>query len=511
MDAKLNGDKKPPVVLYITPECGDLPTHLNPVELQFNSKVAGLGNVGPIVYAGLKELGVDIRIIAPNMKRMFMKNNSIDENQWNDYRNRQSIGDLIFVNSDHIKGLSDIYTDDCYGGVARTAALFQKYTRDIISTLKHEHEAVVPITNDWMAGGLIAAYLKTRNMPFLHMMHSVHTWDIPRNEYFDTNVLEFGDHIEWSRHQYDHIESHLTAIIDAEKVGLVGHSYLNEIVNSDLDHKIAPHIKEGIITKYELGDALALPNGLYENHLPETQEVFAQFKGSMQFGPESDISKAKQTNKLVFQNYTGLDNNPDAKLFFWPSRFESHQKGAYLIERSIDDIFSIDPEIQVAIISKRPSGGEDQASYDHLVNRANSDLSGRLLMSGFSEPLSDLAYSAADAVFAAQSYEPFGYWIAQAIAAGTLVVACPNGGALDMVKECDGINGNGFFVNQQNSFELVDAMTRANNVISSLNYESRNVLLSNMMQTARAEYGHKATAKGYLNVMEEMTGKTLTQ
>lgn len=511
MNARLNGNKKPPVVLYITPECGDLPSHLNPVELQFNSKVAGLGNVGPIVYAGLKKLGVDVKVIAPNMKAMFMKKHGMDEAQWNAYRKRQSIGDLIFVNSDHIKSLPDIYSGECEGGLTRTAALFQKYVRDIISTLKHEHEIVVPITNDWISGGLVGAYLKSRDMAFLHMMHSIHTYNIPRSEYFDTNVLEFREHVKWSPEKHDNLESHLCAILNAAKVGVVGHSYLQEVVNGILDHKIAPHVKQAILKRYEEGDALALPNGLYDNHLPETQnEIFALFAGSQQFGPNTtNVDAAKLANKLAFQGYTTLDENPDAELFFWPSRFESHQKGAYLLEGVLNHMFANHPNFQAAIIAKRPSGGEDQHRYDRLVARANSDLNGRLVVSGFEEPLSDFAYSASDAVFGAQSYEPFGYWIAQAIAAGTFVVASPNGGASDMITEFDGNNGNGFFVNEISESGLIATMERAIRHISSLTPDSANIILPRIMQDARAKYGHRATAKAYLNVLEEMTGRSL--
>ena len=102
---------------------------------------------------------------------------------------------------------------------------------------------------------------------------------------------------------------------------------------------------------------------------------------------------------------TGLTVNPDALLYFWPSRLDPFQKGVELLEQICVPFTKRHPEVQIAIVAD--GIGNDRTHVDILGGIAwNSG--GRITYQPFSEELSLLGYAAACDVFGASLYEPCG-------------------------------------------------------------------------------------------------------
>ena len=102
---------------------------------------------------------------------------------------------------------------------------------------------------------------------------------------------------------------------------------------------------------------------------------------------------------------TGLNVNPDALLYFWPSRLDPFQKGVELLEQIIVPFVDQHPDVQIAIVAD--GIGNDRTHVDILGGIAWHS-GGRITYQPFNEELSLLGYAAACDVFGASLYEPCG-------------------------------------------------------------------------------------------------------
>jgi glycogen synthase len=107
------------------------------------------------------------------------------------------------------------------------AAEFQRqivntYIKEIRS--KYEGRAILH-TNDWMAGGVAAAYAHLRRTPILHTVHNTHTGHIPLDMLYGVNLEKLWNALYISVDQQKRcIDSHATAIKSATKVSYVAKS-----------------------------------------------------------------------------------------------------------------------------------------------------------------------------------------------------------------------------------------------------------------------------------------------
>ena len=69
------------------------------------------------------------------------------------------------------------------------------------------------------------------------------------------------------------------------------------------------------------------------------------------YGPDDPFMEAKKENLVEFQKRTGLQINPDAILFFWPSRLDPFQKGVELLEHIAQHFVTVNGDAQIAIVA----------------------------------------------------------------------------------------------------------------------------------------------------------------
>ncbi|MDO9586131.1 MAG: hypothetical protein Q7I93_06595 [Syntrophales bacterium] len=90
--------------------------------------------------------------------------------------------------------------------------------------------------------------------------------------------------------------------------------------------------------------------------------------------------------------------NPEAILFYWPSRLDPTQKGIHLLE-DIAHRFVIDHgDVQIAIVG---DGLGSDRSHEDICGRIAWSSGGKIAYYPFSEPLSMLGFAAASDVFGA--------------------------------------------------------------------------------------------------------------
>lgn len=492
--------KDVPIIIG-TMESGYLSKKISPAANLFYSKKGGLGDVIPVLSQGLMERGLDVHIIMPNLESQFIREHGITKKDWMALRLKLPERNIHLIDSYHIEKLPHIYS----GNKELTAAIFQAKAAPMVKTIRANAEGKgIFISNDWMTCGFLSAYLGTRGVPVLHMIHNIHTGHISLNDFYDVPLDDFKENFYYSDNDNSRIDSHATGIKNASYTGVVGEAFLQELI-SDSYPDLVPHaVLKEIKAKYQFGRALSLPNGLYNSMLPENQkELFDKFEGRL-FTPETEnLLECKKDNLKAFQQATGLNIDENATLLFWPSRLDSFQKGIDLLEETANEIIRNNKDVQIAIVAD-PSN-EKEGHAERLTSIALGS-SGQICYYRFNKDLSSFGYSAASIIIGAPTFEPYGYFIPQGLACGDLLVVSKVGGGRDMVKEYSETNntGNGAHITEHSPAGFYKAVQRGVNIHR---YFKRNPAIwekeiRRFMIESRKSQGSKQMIDGYINVLE---------
>jgi glycogen synthase len=216
----------------------------------------------------------------------------------------------------------------------------------------------------------------------------------------------------------------------------------------------------------------------------------------------------KRENKLALQHALGLEENPDAPLFFWPSRLDPVQKGPQLLTdityRFLEKHAA--KGAQIAIIANGPY---QQPFWDiqsfHGINK-------RLAVHNFDGRLSQLGFAASDFTLMPSLFEPCGLPQMQAPIYGSLAIAHNTGGLHDTVEMLDWnfSHGNGFVFDNYDSNGLMWAMDKAMEFYS----QSREVKereISRIMTESIRRFNHEACARQYIKLYEKMLDRPLVK
>jgi starch synthase/alpha-amylase len=209
----------------------------------------------------------------------------------------------------------------------------------------------------------------------------------------------------------------------------------------------------------------------------------------------------KQKNKAFLQKTVGLEQNPDAPLFFWPSRLDPVQKGCQLLAHIMYETIERYWDTGIQIVSVA-----DGEYYKHFKDIAGfHDLSHRIGVLSFDEQLSHQAFAGSDFVFMPSSFEPCG--LPQIIGAiyGTLPIVFDTGGLHDTVRPLDLENssGNGFIFTVYDAQGLNWAVDRAMDFFA-LNPDEREVQIRRIMIESVTEFNHSRCAESYISLYEKM-------
>jgi len=497
-------------VLMITPETGRLPEDMGGLSKYISGKSGGQGEVISALCEGLTERGIDIHLVTLNLKKRFQRELHMDENQWREIRYKIDPDKIHLVSSAIFAENLSAYTGD----VLMTAAEFQKeIVNNIIKEVRAKHEGRVIIhSHDWMAGGAITAYAKATGIPVLHTVHNVFTEHLPVDLLRGINLINIAEYIFLSEHEGRHaIDCQATAIKNATMINFVGKRFLEEIVDDFfLDRLLVPpSVRQEVKAKYYQDSARAIINAPSQLMYPEICEHCFR-----KYGPDEPVLEAKRENLVEFQKRTGLRVDPDAILFFWPSRLDPVQKGIELLEYIAQHFVTIHKDAQIAIIAD--GVGNDRTHVD-ILGRIACSSNGRITYQPFSESLSMLGYAAAHDVFGASLYEPCGQIDQVGNLFGATATNRDTGGYHDKIRELylkrDGSPqdvGNGFLFRDYDTGGLWYALNKSI-TFHRRSPKVRERQIKRIMKEAREKYDQRNMIAEYMRIYEKLNGgKPLT-
>ena len=397
-------------VIIITPETAHLPSKgMGEFAQYVSGKSGGMGEVVSALCQGLADREIPVHLITLNLVRRFQEEAGLSEDEWNRKRHHIDPKQVHLVTSSLFENHRSAYD----GEPVVNAAEFQ---RQVVNTYlkmirsQYEGRAIVH-TNDWMAGGIVSAYAALRNIPTLHTVHNTHTGMIPLEMFHSVNMERIGSRLYLGEgFGRTCVDAQATAIKNADKVSYVGHGFLTEVVeNYFLDRPIiAPSVRHETQVKHAANGTVVIPNGISPDVYPENQpEVPGMDRPGLarRYGPDDNLIEAKRVNLAKFQKLMGLEADPNAILFFWPSRLDPMQKGVELLEDVAQRFVIAHPEAQVAVVGD-PVGSD--GTHAEILGRIAWSSHGRVAYRHFNNALCTLGYAAASDVFGASLYEPFG-------------------------------------------------------------------------------------------------------
>lgn len=507
--AVLTKKEKAAAVLIISPETGRLPEGMGGLAKYICSQSGGQGEVISALCEGLTERGIDVHLVTLNLKRRFRNEARLNELQWQEVRYTIDPQNIHLVSSSIFADNLSAYS----GNTLLTAAEYQKEViNNIIKSLRATHKVLIIHSHDWMAGGAITAYAKARGLPVLHTLHNVFTAKLPldflqgvdRNTIRDyLYMIESGGNIC--------IDCQATAIKNATLINFVGERFLREVVNDYfLDRPIVPtSVRNEVKAKYSNDAAMAITNAPSPRMYPEHCDALIKT-----YGPDDDVLEAKRENLVEFQKITGLNVNPEAVLFYWPSRLDPQQKGVELLEQIALSFVMQHSDAQIAIVAD--GVGEDCTHSESLGGIAIAS-QGRITYQPFNEKLSLLGYAAASDVFGASLYEPCGQIDQVGNLFGATATNRDTGGYHDKIRDLWlKINGapqdvgNGFLFRDYDSGGLWYGLERSL-AFHRKPRKFREAQIKRIMKEAREKYDLGKMIAAYIRIYEKLNnGKPLT-
>jgi len=497
-------------VLLIAPETGKLPEDMGTLARFISGKSGGLGEVVAALCEGLTERGIECHLATINLKKRFKKESRLNEEQWREATYKLNPDKIHLVSSAVFADLPSVYSGD----PRLNAAEFQKeMINNVIKAIRGKNAGrLILHSHDWMAGGVITAYIKSRGFPILHTIHNVHTGHIPVDMYFGgVDIAKLSPYLYFSRDGGKTcIDSHATAIKNATLINSVSEKFLHEIVDDYfLDRPIiAPGIRHEIKEKYYHGSTLTILNApsttMHPEHCPHLLS---------RYGPDDNVMNAKRENLIEFQKRTGLIVNPDAILLYWPSRLDPSQKGVELLEDIALKFAITYGDVQIAIVG---DGIGSDRTHEEIFGRIACASGGKIAYQSFSESLSLLGYAAASDVFGASLYEPCGQIDQLGNLYGATATNRDTGGYHDKIKELslqtDGAprdEGNGFLFRDYDSNGLWHGLEKSVH-FHRRPLEVREEQLKRIMRETREKYALKSMIDEYVRVYERLNGGALT-
>ncbi|MBC7979983.1 MAG: glycogen/starch synthase [Armatimonadetes bacterium] len=431
-------------ILLVTPEISES------VFLATNGKQApcvkagGLADVSALLLDSLTDAGADVHVALPHFRSLF-------EPGPNGHSRR-----LHLCKDREFYYRKSVY-DGCSNSNLRAAFAFQ---RDVIHYVMPRIRPDLVHCHDWMTG-LVPAAARSMGIPSIFTMHNLHDEQTTLSHIEDRGIdsARFWNHLYYGRypHSYEETRSHNpvsmlgSGILAADRMNTVSPSFLNELNISG--HGVSWQVADAVRGKISAGHASGILNSLPESRSPrQDRYIYRQYDAATHI-------EGKRENKIELQRILGFDENPNAPMFFWPSRLDPVQKGCQLLAEILQQVISDywESGIQVVFIADGPSARH----FDDIAE--SQGLHRRIAVRKFHEPFSRLGYAASDFIFMPSSFEPCGLAQMIGLRYGSLPIAHLTGGLRDTVKHLDSHagTGNGFLFEVHNSEGLRWAIDRA--------------------------------------------------
>jgi len=496
--------KRNPRILIVTPEITYLPEGMGNLAGKMSAKAGGMADVSASLTAALYQLGADVHVALPHYRRMFhVETAQLVSEELRKYKNHLS-DERIHLAEDRCFYYRDTVYDRGDGNL-KLALAFQ---REVINNIIPRVQPDLIHCNDWMTG-LIPAAARRMGIPCLFTVHNIHTQKLTLAHIEDSGIdaAEFWMNLYFSYPPYNYFESRDNNAIDLQASGCfaahfintVSPTFLQEIVNGW--HSFIPDsIRNEIRNKYNAGCAAGILNAPDPGDNPVTDD-----KIPFKYGPENQ-AEMKRQNKLALQHALGLKEDPNAALFFWPSRLDPVQKGPQLLTDITYRFLDKHPNAQFAIIANGPY---QQPFWDI---REFHSMQSRIGVHNFDGRLSQLGFAASDFTFMPSLFEPCGLPQMQAPIYGSLAVAHNTGGLHDTVEMLDAnaSKGNGFVFDTYDSGGLFWAMDQAM-AFHELPRDIHDREVSRIMRESIERFNHQACAREYIKLYEKMLDRKLVK
>ena len=489
-----------PTILVVTPEITYLPEGMGNMAQRMSAKAGGMADVSASLVSALYDQGADVHVALPNYRRMF--NQDVKDIHDREYqRVRDNLGkDRIHLAEDRIF----YHRDEVYEEKNLLMAL--AFMREVINHIIPQVKPDLIHCNDWMTG-LIPAAARRNGIPCLITIHNSHTEKVSMAHIEDRgiDVSEFWNHLYFETPPHNYEQSRhgnptdllASGIFAADHVNSVSETFLKEVVEGV--HSFVPDsIRGELSNKFHAGCATGILNAPDASYDPTTDAAL-EFKYD-----HKNVMEGKAINKQKLQERAGLNVDPNAPIFFWPSRLDPMQKGCQLLADILYQMIADHSDIglQVAIIAN----GSFQPHFRQIVELHG--LQGRVAVEDFDESYSRLGYAASDFMIMPSRFEPCGLPQMVSPKYGTLSVVHDTGGIHDTVEHMhhDCTMGNGFRFQHYSPDGLRWAVDEAVGFYKRSHAEKEQTL-SRIMKESAKRFNHNTTASAYIDTYEKMLGQ----
>ena len=496
-----------PRILIVTPEITYLPDGMGNMSNQLSAKAGGLADVSASLVSALYELGADVHVALPHYRKMFHVDIGDFINDELLIYKRKLPEDRIHLAEDRIFYYQDrVYTNTEAVDLKVALAFQREIINNIIPTVKPD----LIHCNDWMTG-LIPAEARTLGIPSLFTFHNIHTVKATLEHIEDSGIdaAEFWSNLFFNEPPFNYEESRennpvdflCSGLFSSHFINTVSPAFLREIVNGQHDF-VPSNIQSEVSSKFHANCATGILNSPDSSLNPATDSHLIE-----NYEPNTH-TKGKKTHKNHIQERLGLEINPKAPLFFWPSRLDPVQKGCQLIAdllfQIIDRYWS--EGLQVCFVAN----GVYQNVFHDIAN--SHDLNHRIAVCNFDETLSHQAFAASDFMLMPSLFEPCGLPQMTATIYGSLPIVRNTGGLHDSISHLniETQTGNGFRFDNYDIGGLSWAIDQAMDFYK-LNAKTKTENIERIMIESLERFNHTVTAQGYIDIYQKMLHRPLVQ
>lgn len=496
-----------PRILVITPEITYLPKGMGNMSNNMHAKAGGLADVSSSLVAELFSQGADVHVTLPHYRQMF----HIDVGKFISKELRHYMSNL---SNDRIHLAEDrifYYRNEVYSNYNTDSfKLALAFQREVINTIIPKVKPDLIHCNDWMTG-LIPAMARRLGIPSLFTVHNIHTQKLGLEFIEDRGIdaAEFWEYLYYENPPSSYEDTRANNKVDLLASGVFSAHYINTVSPTFLEeiasgiHSFIPkYFQNEVRGKKEAGCAVGILNAPDPTYNPEN-DICVPYH----FNSENHFEQKKK-NKKKFQKKLGLNVDPNAPLFFWPSRLDPVQKGCQILAetlyKTVSDYWG--DNLQVAFVAN----GASKSTFHDIVR--HHDLAKRIAVCDFDEELSHLGYAASDFMLMPSSFEPCGLPQMTSPMYGSLPIVYDTGGLHDTISHLhvNKSKGNGFVFKYHNSAGLKWAIDQAMDFFQ-LDDIVKCSQISRIMNESKATFNHKETAKKYIEIYESMLQRPLIQ
>jgi len=497
--------QKKPRILIVTPEITYLPAGMGNMTNRLSAKAGGLADVSASLVSALYGLGADVHVALPHYRRMFHVDiGGFIDNELLIYKSKLP-DDRIHLAEDRIFYYQDrVYSNSEQTDLKIALAFQREVINNIIPTVKPD----LIHCNDWMTG-LIPGEARMLGIPSLFTFHNIHTVKATLADIEDRGIdaAEFWSNLfyGWPPCNYEEsrdnnpVDLLCSGIFSSHFINTVSPTFMKEIVDNAHDF-VPENIQREIAGKYHAGCATGILNSPDASANPETDEYLFERYGI------ANHFEAKRNNKMHLQERLGLEINPDAPMFFWPSRLDPVQKGCQLVAEILYRVVEKywNDGLQVVFVA---NGAYQQVFHDISYHH---DLYKRVAVCNFEEGLSRIGFAASDFLLMPSLFEPCGLPQMMSSIYGSLPIAHDTGGLHDTIANVDveQNTGNGFLFEHYGSDGLAWAIDQAMD-FHRLDEDARSAQVGRIMEESKKHFNHAVTAQAYIDIYQQMLNRPL--